>query len=357
MFIQNMIDRFKLPLAFASLFVAVSLAYWVGVHQAQGTVGPATTRHLTLRILNWKSDMVLNVTELGLAVILILMLLSLVAVVLAVIARRRAREAEAANWRLRNEIVERKRAQEEVAQLNADLEKRVAARTLELRIANRELDAFCTSVSHDLRAPLRAIDGFSDILLKEYCDKLDKQGQGFLQRVRSATQRMAQLIDDLLTLSRVARADMRGQDVDLTTLAREVVAGLQQLGPERTVDVLIQEGLSGRGDPHLLRQVLENLLANAWKYSSKTPNARIEMGTCLGKNGKPAYYVKDNGVGFDMRYAGKLFAVFQRLHNASDFPGTGVGLATVQRIIHRHAGEVWAEGAVGKGATFYFTLQ
>lgn len=355
--ITNLSSRFTLPLAFTGLFLAASAAYWVGFHQAQGTIGgPPKTRHLTLQILRWKTDMVVDVAQLGLAIIFILTVLLLVAVVFAVTAARRRREVEAANRKLRDEIVERMRAQDEVAQLNADLEKRVAARTLELQIANRELDAFCLSVSHDLRAPLRAIDGFSDMLLRDYHQKLDEQGQRFLQRVRSATQRMAQLIDDLLALSRVTRADMRRQDVNLTALGWEVVAGLRQLEPERKVDVNIADGLAAQGDVRLLRQVLENLLGNAWKYTSKTPVAWIEMGTCEGSKGERVHFVRDNGAGFDMRYADKLFRVFQRLHNAADFPGTGVGLATVQRIIHRHGGEVWAEGAIGQGATFYFTL-
>jgi light-regulated signal transduction histidine kinase (bacteriophytochrome) len=230
------------------------------------------------------------------------------------------------------------------------------ARTLELQTANKELEAFCFSVSHDLRAPLRSIDGFSDVLLKEYQDKLDEQGQRYLQRVRSATLRMGQLIDDLLGLSRVTRTEMRREDVDLTAAAREVVIELRRLEPERNVEVTIAEGLAAQGDPQLLRQVLENLLGNAWKYTSKQAAARIEIGSCRGRNGRPAFFVRDNGAGFDMSYANKLFGVFQRLHSPSEFPGTGVGLATVQRIVQRHGGEVWAEGSVGLGATFYFTL-
>jgi PAS domain S-box-containing protein len=251
------------------------------------------------------------------------------------------------------DITERKRAGDEIRRLNERLE----GRNAELEAANDELEAFCFSVSHDLRAPLRAIDGFSEVLLKDYEDKLDEQGQRCLHRVRGATQRMAQLIDDLLGLSRVTRVEMRSEEVNLTAAARDIVAELRRLDPERNVEVTIAEGLTARGDPRLLRQVLENLLGNAWKYSSKQPAARIEMGTCDGKNGRAVYFVSDNGAGFDMRYADKLFEVFQRLHSVSQFPGTGVGLATVQRIIRRHGGEVWAKGAVGQGATFYFTVQ
>jgi light-regulated signal transduction histidine kinase (bacteriophytochrome) len=243
-----------------------------------------------------------------------------------------------------------------VSQLNAELEQRVETRTRELQTSNRELEAFCYSVSHDLRAPLRAIDGFSDILLRDYRDKVDEAGQRSLQRVRSGAQRMAQLIDDLLSLSRVTRTQIKRQDVDLSAAAREVANELRRLDPDREVEVIIPDGLTAQGDPRLLRQVLENLLGNAWKYTSKQPAARIEMGTCSGPAGKLAYFVKDNGAGFDMKYAGKLFAVFQRLHSHSEFPGNGVGLATVQRIVLRHGGEVWAEGAVGQGATLYFSL-
>jgi light-regulated signal transduction histidine kinase (bacteriophytochrome) len=355
--IKNITGLFTLALLWAGFFLAISLAYWVGIHEAQASPdAPLKTHHLTLQLLRWKTDLYLNVGQLGLAVIFILMFLLLVAVVLAAVAQRRRREVEAANRKLLEEIGERERAQEEVVLLNASLEQRVAARTLELETANKELDAFCSSVSHDLRAPLRAIDGFSDALLKDYHDKLDEQGQRYLDRVRSASQRMAQLIDDLLSLSRVARTEMRRQDINLTALAWEVVAGLRQLDPERNVELIVAEGLTARGDPRLIRQVLENLLGNAWKYTSKAFAARIEMGTCEGRNGGPAYFVKDDGAGFDMAYVGKLFGVFQRLHSSVDFPGTGVGLATVQRIIHRHGGEVWAQGAVGQGATFYFTL-
>jgi signal transduction histidine kinase len=253
-------------------------------------------------------------------------------------------------------LVQIQKRDEALQRSGAELERRVEERTAQLKATNKELEAFCLSVSHDLRAPLRAIDGFCRLLIKDYENKLDEEGQRRLGRVRSAAQRMGQLIDDLLALSRVTRTEMQCASVDLTETAREVLSELQGLDRNRTVDVELANGLTAQGDPRLLRQVLENLLANAWKYTSKTPTARIEMGTCGGQDGKRVYFVKDNGAGFDMAYAGKLFGVFQRLHTDAEFPGTGVGLATVQRIIHRHRGEIWAEASVGNGATFYFSL-
>ncbi|MFZ5877347.1 MAG: sensor histidine kinase [Nitrospirota bacterium] len=225
----------------------------------------------------------------------------------------------------------------------------------QLRIANAELDAFSYSVSHDLRAPLRSIDGFSRILMEDYPDKLDAKGQQYLRRVRESSQQMAQLIDGLLNLSRVTRADMNREAVDLSTMARTVAEALQATEPERTAEFAIQPGMTVQGDPRLLRVVLNNLLGNAWKYSGTRSHTRIEVGR-RDQDGRDLYFVRDNGVGFNMAYADKLFGVFQRLHSASEFPGTGIGLATVQRIIHRHGGQIWAEGAVGHGATFYFTL-
>jgi light-regulated signal transduction histidine kinase (bacteriophytochrome) len=231
----------------------------------------------------------------------------------------------------------------------------LSQRTAELEAANKELEAFAYSVSHDLRAPLRAMDGFSLALLEDYTGRLDAEGQDYLRRVRAATRTMAQLIDDLLELSRVTRAEMRRDAVDLGPLAQSIAAELQTMQPERQVEVIIADGLNTQGDPRLLRVVLENLLSNAWKFTGQQPQARIAFGLAE-QNGQTAYFVRDNGAGFDMAYADKLFGVFQRLHRADEFPGTGVGLATVQRIIHRHGGRVWAEGAVGQGATFYFTL-
>jgi PAS domain S-box-containing protein len=243
----------------------------------------------------------------------------------------------------------------ELRRVNEGLEIRVAERTAELAAANKELEAFAYSVSHDLRAPLRAIDGFSRVLLDDYGAQLDAEACGYLDRVRSAVQRMGDLIDDMLQLSRVARVEMRPEAVDLTRLADEIVAQLKLAAPERRVEVSIDAGLSARGDPRLLGIVLNNLLENAWKYTGKTADARIEFSSTAGDR-ETVFCVKDNGAGFDMHYIDKLFGAFQRLHSEREFPGTGVGLATVARIIHRHGGRVWALGKPGKGASFFFAL-
>ena len=228
-------------------------------------------------------------------------------------------------------------------------------RSEELAAANRELEAFAYSVSHDLRAPLRAIDGFSQALLEDYGGRLDETGRDYLRRVRAAAQRMAALIDDLLELSRVSRSQLQPEVVDLSRMAREIMAALQERQPERRVAIVIQPGLKARGDPGLLRTAMENLLGNAWKYTGRTAEARIEVGSESTQTGT-VFHVRDNGAGFDMRYAAKLFSAFQRLHHPSEFEGTGVGLATVQRIIHRHGGRIWAQSSPGQGATFLFTL-
>jgi signal transduction histidine kinase len=255
-----------------------------------------------------------------------------------------------------NDMLAQLQARDRSLQESRDqLEQRVRERTAALDASNQELEAFCYSVSHDLRSPLRSIDGFSQALLEDMEGRLDENATGHLARIRAATQRMAALIDDLLSLSRITRTDLVVKRVDLTAMARGVCDELAATQPERTVSVSIDEGLQVTGDPRLMRQVLENLLGNAWKFTSKQPAARIEFKAHDGTDGR-VYLVRDNGAGFDPAYADRLFGVFQRLHAMNDFPGTGVGLAIVERIIKRHGGRVWAEAAVGKGATFYFTL-
>ena len=236
-----------------------------------------------------------------------------------------------------------------------ELEQRVQDRTRELVSANRELEAFSYSVSHDLRGPIDALNGFSYVLLKQYAEKLDPQGRELIEFIRASGKRMLELIDDLLNLSRLTTSAMHLEPVNLSAVARTVTDELRRLHPERNVSLLIADVPPAQGDARLLRIVLENLLRNSWKYTSIHPSARIEFGSSE-KDERRVYFVRDDGVGFDPRSANRLFHPFQRLHSPAEFPGSGIGLATVQRIIHRHGGEIWAEAAPGKGATFYFTL-
>ena len=252
-------------------------------------------------------------------------------------------------------IVARRRAEEELQRLNLELEQRVRERTAQLEAANRELEAFSYSVSHDLRSPLRGIDGWSQALLEDCYEPLGENGRRYIDRVRWESQRMGRLIDDLLSLSRVGRAELTLEPVYLSALAQTIAARIKEDNPTRTVAWDIQPGLAAQGDARLLDLALFNLLDNAFKFTTRRSQGRIEFG-CLPNKGKPVYYVRDNGAGFDMAYAHKLFGAFQRLHKTSEYPGTGIGLATVQRVLHRHGGRIWAEAKPDEGATFFFTL-
>lgn len=257
---------------------------------------------------------------------------------------------------IQTDISERKQAESKLHEYQEHLEDMVEDRTNELQLANRELESFCYSVSHDLRAPLRSIDGFSQALLEDFSDILDAKAMDFLGRVRGASQRMSELIDDLLKLSRVVRSEIIKVDVNLSQVACEVIYALRSAEPARSIDVVVQPDLMVKGDKRLLQAMMENLLGNAWKFTNRHVDPRIEFGIET-HDGKTIYYVRDNGAGFEQSYAHKLFEPFQRLHSVKEFEGSGIGLATVNRIVRRHGGEIWAKGEVGRGATFYFTLE
>jgi len=253
------------------------------------------------------------------------------------------------------DITDKKNAELQLETLNLDLEKTIKERTKQLQLANKELETFSYSVSHDLRAPLRAIDGFSQAVLEDYSDKLDDTGRNYLTRVRTASQKLSKLIDEFLELARVSRVDIEPIKIDLSKIAKKITAMLEAGGPKRNAEIIIQEGMHTNADYQQMKIVLQNLLDNAWKYTSKNELTVIEFG-CYQKNGHCVYFVKDNGAGFNMKYSDKLFLPFQRLHNNKDFPGSGVGLATVKRIIGRHNGEIWAESEENNGSAFYFTI-
>ncbi len=250
------------------------------------------------------------------------------------------------------DVTERKHIEEQIRELNQDLEQRAS----QLEAANRELEAFSYSVSHDLRAPLRTIDGFSLALLEDFGEQLPDEGRNYLMRIRTAAQRMAQLIDDLLNLSRLTRAPLNPEPTNLSKIAQQVIQNLQRESPDRVVNISIEPNIMAECDPRLIKVVFENLLSNAWKFTSRQAMAQIEFGGRDDPENGHVYFVRDNGAGFDMAYVNKLFGAFQRLHTNSEFPGIGIGLAIVQRIINRHGGRIWAEGLVDGGATFYFTL-
>jgi light-regulated signal transduction histidine kinase (bacteriophytochrome) len=256
----------------------------------------------------------------------------------------------------RRQVLARLRERErEVERLNAELERRVVERTAALEAANRELEAFSYSVAHDLRAPLRGIDGFTQLVLEQNVSDLGDEARSHLQRVRAAAQRMSKLIDDLLELARVVRSDCNRQEVSVSAIAAEVDAELRIANPDRTVEFVNQEDVVAYGDPTLLRVLLYNLLGNAWKFTAPVTAPRVEFGVEANERER-VYFVRDNGVGFDMSNAAQLFGVFQRLHSAKDFPGNGIGLAIVERAVRRHGGRAWARAAPGAGATFWFTL-
>ncbi len=266
---------------------------------------------------------------------------------------QRTREIEETNLELQREVAERLRAEMEVRQLNADLEQRVRERTAALEDANRELEAFTYSVSHDLRAPLRKLDGLSKLFLEDHADLLDESARMYLNRMAAAGRQMNNIIDDLLTLSRVSRNELVREDIDLSPVAEEIAEDLLRSRPDVPADFNIQKEVIVHGDRRLVQLALRNLLENAWKFSSKRPLPRIEFGTT---NGAGACFVRDNGAGFDMNHAANMFTPFERLHPSVEFPGTGIGLAIVKRVVQRHGGRVWAESAVNEGATFFFTV-
>jgi light-regulated signal transduction histidine kinase (bacteriophytochrome) len=270
------------------------------------------------------------------------------AVLLFVLLRRYQRRGEAAMAAL----IE---SQNEVRRMNVELEQRVAERTRQLESANRELESFAYAVSHDLRAPLRSLSGFSQILSESSAPGLDEKSKHYLQRIQDASQRMSGLIEDLLGLSRISRAELLARPVSLTQICLDAAAPLREAFPEHRVQFEVAPDMDVTGDARLLRIAMDNLLSNAWKYTVNTAEPHVAVGLEKGEHG-PVYFVRDNGVGFDMAYAGKLFTPFQRLHAQSEFAGSGIGLVIVQRILARHGGRIWAEAAPGKGATFYFTL-
>jgi light-regulated signal transduction histidine kinase (bacteriophytochrome) len=271
----------------------------------------------------------------------------------ATVDRLRAEAAARASLNILEDLND---AQAEIQQLNGELEARVEQRTAELVVANKNLEAFAYSVAHDLRSPLRALSGYSEALTEEYADRLDETGRSYARRITAATERMSALIDDLLLLAQVSRTEMSLEPVDLSAQFSALARELQAREPGRRVRFAIRAGVLVTADRSLIRTVVQNLLENAWKFTAKREEATIEFGTTAAEGAEVCCYVRDNGAGFDHAFINKLFQPFQRLHSVTEFPGSGIGLASVQRIVERHGGRVWAEGAVDRGATFYFTL-
>jgi light-regulated signal transduction histidine kinase (bacteriophytochrome) len=321
--------------------------------EAQGS----KKRELTLVLFNKTvAHFYLTAGTLGFLTILVLTGLLMVSAVLTVMAWRRARETRAANRKLEIEIAERKRAEGEVNKLNAELELRVAERTAQLGDANKQLEAFSYSVAHDLKAPLRAISGYANALKEDYGSTLDAEATQFLTSIERGAQTMGKLINDLLAFSRQGMKEMKPSGIDMNQMAASVFEELRRGARESKLECRIQSLPSACGDRAMVQQIWVNLLSNAIKFSEPRDNPIVEVGCTQNGTGENHYYVKDNGAGFDMQYANKLFGVFQRLHSGKEFEGTGVGLAIVQRVVQRHGGRVWAEGRVNEGATFHFTL-
>lgn len=349
----------NLAIAVGSIFLAVAVSSIISLYLQKNVIGPllslsalarrlADSRDFTQRAQKTSQD------EIG-------HLVDAFNEMLDEVSQSR-QDLEQANEELKKEVAERreaedalKKSEENILRLNAELERRVQDRTAQLEIANKELESFSYSVSHDLRAPLRAIDGFSQVLLEDYQEILDQTGKDYLNRVRAAAQKMGGLIDDMLKLAKVNRTEIIMTEVNLSDMVETILQEFHDAEPQRQVSIKVTSGLTAFCDNHLIRIALINLLNNAWKYTSKNDNAIIEFGM-RRMDGQAAFFVQDNGVGFDLSQAEKLFGAFQRFHSHGEFPGAGVGLATVKRVISRHGGDIWAVSAPNQGATFYFTI-